>query len=328
MKNNKLTPILLAIAVLVGACSSMPASTSLLEQTRSDFLAAQNNPNIATYAPLEMKQAREALEQANAAAGNHDSNKKIDKLAYLAKQKIALTQEVAKQKSAEANVASAGKERDQIRLDQRTNEADKAKSSAEQSKLTAQLAQADAAEAQRKTQMAQAEAAEAERNKQLAQSEAADAQRKTQDAQARAAELEAKLEAQLAELAAKKTERGIVITLGDVLFGTDQARLNANGMRTAQKLADVLQQNPQRAVLIEGFTDSTGGAAHNQELSERRAAAVRNALQEMGVTRDRVTIRGYGQTNPVAANDTAQNRQLNRRVEIILSDAGGKIIQR
>lgn len=296
MKKIPFTPALLAIAALVGACSSMPKSTSLLDQTRSDYLAAQSNPTVANYAPLEIKQAGEALEQANAAASHADSAAKIDKLAYLAKQKIALTQEVAKQKSAEADVASAGKERDQIRLDQRTNEADRAKMSAEQSKLAAQVAQGAAAEAQRKTQEAQARAAQ--------------------------------LEAQLADLAAKKTERGMVITLGDVLFGTDLARLNPDGMRTAQKLADVLQQNPQRTVLVEGFTDSTGAATHNQALSERRATAVRSALQEMGVARERVAIRGYGETYPVAANDTAQNRQLNRRVEIVLSDAGGKIAPR
>jgi outer membrane protein OmpA-like peptidoglycan-associated protein len=274
----------------------MPKSTSLLDQTRSDYLAAQGNPNVATYAPLEMKQAGEALAQANTAANDADSAEKIDKLAYLAKQKIALTQEMAKQKSAEANVASAGKERDQIRLDQRTNEADKAKASADQSRLAAQVAQG----------------------------EAADAQRKTQEAQARAAQLEA----QLADLSAKKTERGMVITLGDVLFGTDIARLNPDGMRTAQTLANVLQQNPQRTVLVEGFTDSTGTTSHNQELSERRASAVGSALQGMGVARDRIAIRGYGEAYPAAANDTAQNRQLNRRVEIVLSDISGKVTQR
>jgi outer membrane protein OmpA-like peptidoglycan-associated protein len=296
MKKISSMPILLAIAALVAACSSMPKTTSLLDQTRNDYLTAQSNPNVANYAPLEMKQAAEALEQANAAARDADSAAKIDKLAYVAKQKIALTQEVAKQKSAEASVASARKERDQIRLDQRTNEADQAKISAAESKLATQVAQG----------------------------ETADAQRKTQEAQARAAQLEA----QMADLAAKKTERGMVITLGDVLFGTDMARLNPDGMRTAQKLADVLQQNPQRTVLVEGFTDSTGTASHNQELSERRATAVRSALQELGVARERVAIRGYGQAHPVASNNTAQNRQLNRRVEIVLSDASGKVTQR
>lgn len=296
MKNIHYVPTLLSIAVLVGACSTTPKTTSLLDQTRGDYMMAQNNPKVATYAPLEMKQAGEALDQANAAARDKDSEEKIDKLAYLAKQKIALTQEVAKQKSAEADIANAGKERDQVRLDQRTNEANQAKMIAEQSKLQTQVAQGQAAEAQRNAQ----------------------------DAQARAAQLEA----QLADLSAKKTERGMVITLGDVLFGTDQARLNPDGMRTAQKLANVLQQNPQRTVLVEGFTDSTGAASYNQQLSERRATAVRSALQELGVSRERIAVRGYGEAHPVAGNASAQDRQLNRRVEIVLSDAGGAVAPR
>ncbi len=295
---NKLnfTPVALAIALLLGACNTMPKTTTLLDQTRSDYIAAQSNPNVANYASLEMKQAGEAMDQANAAAGDHDSAEKIDKLAYLAKQKIALTQEVAKTKSAQASVAAAGKERDQMRLDQRTNEADQANANAAQSKLATQVAQSETAEAQRKQQEAQAHAAQ--------------------------------LEAQLADLAAKKTDRGMVITLGDVLFGTDQAHLNPNGMQTAQKLAEVLQQNPQRTVLVEGFTDSTGAASYNQQLSERRATAVQSALQGLGVSRDRIAIRGYGEAYPVASNNTAQDRQLNRRVEIVLSDDNGKIKQR
>jgi outer membrane protein OmpA-like peptidoglycan-associated protein len=310
MKNYYVTPTVLAIVTLMAACGSVPNSTSLLDQARSDYSSAQGNPNVISYAPLELKQAGEALNLANIAANDNDSAEKIDKLAYLAKQKIALSQEVAKQKTAEADVANSSKERDQVRLDQRTNEANAANISADKSKQAAQLAQSNAAHAQRETE--------------IAQMDAAIAQRQVQESQARAAQLET----QLADLAAKKTERGIVITLGDVLFGTDLARLNVEGVRTAQKLANVLQQNPQRNVLIEGFADSTGTAEHNQALSERRANAVRSALQDLGIASQRITIRGYGESYPVAANDTAQNRQLNRRVEIILSDDKGTVIAR
>lgn len=310
MTNFYLTAGALAVAVFVGACSSVPNSTSLLEQTRSDFRSAQSDPKVITYAPLELKQANEAMAQANAAANDNDSAENIDRLAYIAKQKIALTQEIAKRKTAEAVVANAGQERDQMRLAQRTNEANIAKNSAEQSQAAAQIAQAQALAAQRQAQ--------------VAQDQAAAAQRGTQDAKARATQLEA----QLAELAAKQTTRGMVITLGDVLFGTDKSSLTAEGMRTAQKLANVLQENPQRTVLVEGFTDSTGASAYNQVLSERRAGAVQAALLELGVARERINIRGYGKSYPVASNDTASNRQLNRRVEIVLSDETGKIINR
>jgi outer membrane protein OmpA-like peptidoglycan-associated protein len=295
MKKTSLILALLAAAVFTTGCTSMPTHTSQLDQTRSDYLDAQRNPNIAKYAAVEMQQAGIAMDQANSAAADSGSDAKIDKLAYLAQQKIALAQEVAKQKSAEASIASATHERDRMRLESRTNEANQATRDAEQSQLAAQAAQA----------------------------KTADAQLKMEEAQARTAQLET----QLAGMSAQKTERGMVITLGDVLFGTDLTRLTADGMRTVQKLADVLQKNPQRAVLIEGFTDSTGSAAHNQDLTERRAAAVRTALIDLGVPQEQVAIHGYGQAYPVAAND-ATHKQLNRRVEIIVSDASGKIAQR
>lgn len=310
MKKQHITPALFALAVLVGACSSMPKTTSMLDQARGDYVVAESNPNVGRYAPLELKQAGEALAQANASASKSDSNEQIDKLAYVAKQKIALTQEVAKQKSAEADVSNSGKERDQLRLTQRTNEANQAKGNAEEALQMALIAQNDAAIAQRDAAASQRKAQEAQLD--------------TKDAQARAAGLEA----QLAGLAAKKTERGMVITLGDVLFGSDLSRLNAEGMRTSQKLADLLTQNPKRTVLVEGFADSTGAAGYNQELSERRATAVQTALMEQGIARDRVAVRGYGEAFPIAANTSEQTRQLNRRVEIVISDETGMITKR
>jgi outer membrane protein OmpA-like peptidoglycan-associated protein len=129
----------------------------------------------------------------------------------------------------------------------------------------------------------------------------------------------------MADLQAKKTERGMIITIGDVLFATGQATLTQAGMGNLRKLADALAQNPERTVLVEGFTDSVGGTAYNQDLSERRASAVRNALLGMGVDGRRIAMKGYGEAYPVAANDTASNRQLNRRVEIVLSNSSSPI---
>lgn len=288
---------ILAGAVMLAGCSTLPTTTPTLDQARGDFVAANNNPQVSKFAPLEFKSASDALEQANAAAAKRDSLAKIDQLAYLAKQKIATAQQVASQKAAEADIANSGRARDRLQLEARTDEANRAKLDAERAKMDAQAAQAQANDAQRS---------------------AVNAEAQTREAQARAAQLEA----QMADLQAKKTERGMVITIGDVLFGTDQARLTPAGMSTVRKLADVLNQNPTRTVLVEGFTDSTGSAAHNQELSERRAASVAAALTGMGIARDRVATRGYGQAYPVAANDTAANRQINRRVEIVLSNEG------
>lgn len=303
MKNLYLIPSVFALSMMFAACSTTPTTTSLLDQTRGDFMAAQSNPAVATNAPLEFKAASDALDRANAAAAKKDSLDEIDKLAYIAKQKIATAREVAKQKQAENEVANAGHQRDEIRLEQRTAEANQARMSADQAKSQANLAKADADAAR-----AQADAAANSARDEAAKNAA--------------------LQQQLADLQAKQTDRGIVITLSDVLFNVDRAELSAEGMRTAQKLADVLLQEPQSMVLVEGFTDSTGSASHNLELSQRRAESVRNALIGLGVKSDKIATRGYGEAFPVASNGDAGSRQLNRRVEIVLSQNGAPIATR
>lgn len=139
-------------------------------------------------------------------------------------------------------------------------------------------------------------------------------------AAAQAAERVSEMEKEIAELNAKKTERGLVITLGDVLFDVNEAELKSGSERNVRKIADFLKEYPERKALIEGFTDSTGSESYNQMLSERRAEAVRRFLIANGVSSNRISARGYGETNPVASNKTAATRQLNRRVEIVISE--------
>jgi outer membrane protein OmpA-like peptidoglycan-associated protein len=272
-------PALLLLAGLLAACSSAPTSTSLLDQTRSDYYTAQHNPHVTSYASAEMDQAAVLLDKANSAANDHESAEKIDKLAYLAKQKIATATEISKQKTAEAVVAHSAQERNQVRLNERTNEANLANANAQQANAATKIAQDQ-------TQQAQAQTA--------------------------------RLQAQLNELSARQTDRGMLITINDVLFNTDKAQLKAEGVMSVQKVARILLDNPQQNVYIDGFTDSTGSAAHNLEISERRANSVSAVLIDMGITRNRITTHGYGEDQPVADNATAQNRQLNRRVEITL----------
>lgn len=295
-----LKPAVLASAILLAACSTTPTVTPTLDQARADFVAANNNPQVQSYAPLEFKQASDALDRANVAAAKKESLDDIDRLAYVAKQKIATAQEVARTKAAEANIADASRQRTEISLEARTAEAERAKREAAQAQAAAAAAQQQAATAQQQAAMAQ-------------------------DQTRMMAERAAKLEALLVELHATKTERGMVVTIGDVLFATNEANLTPNGMSTLRKLADVMAQNPERTVLVEGFTDSTGSSNYNMDLSQRRANAVATALTGMGVPRERIAMKAYGEAFPVAANDTASNRQLNRRVEIVLSNDNAPI---
>ncbi len=159
-------------------------------------------------------------------------------------------------------------------------------------------------------------AAQSERNAILLQARA----READIANARLAESQQ----QLADLKARKTDRGVVVTLGDVLFDTGQATLNPGAGAVLDRLAAFMAANPQTNVRIEGHTDSTGSAELNQVLSQRRADAVAAALESRGLSPERVRAIGRGPDLPVASNATAAGRQQNRRVEIIFSDASGQ----
>lgn len=253
-----------------------------------------------------------------------------------AKKQAAIAQQAADQQAAALAEAAAKAERDQALIAARMAEVEEAKKQTAMAQQAADQRATALSEAAAKAEQDQAliaakvaEVEEARKQAELAQQAAdqraaalAEAAAKAEEAQA----LIAQQEMQLKELNAKKTERGMVITLGDVLFNTNQAQLSAGGIHNVTKLADFLKKYPQRKVLIEGHTDSKGSASYNQALSERRAEAVQKALAEMGIDGGRIAMRGYGESSPVANNETVAGRQLNRRVEIVLSDDSGNIV--
>jgi outer membrane protein OmpA-like peptidoglycan-associated protein len=137
----------------------------------------------------------------------------------------------------------------------------------------------------------------------------------------------ARLQAEVDALKAKPTDRGLVLTLGDVLFDTGKAELNSGAARKLDQLAQFLTGHPDRRVQIDGFTDSVGSDSYNLDLSQRRADAVRSALLSRGIASARVSDQGYGKAFPVASNDDSGGRQLNRRVEIVIGGENGAAIE-
>ncbi|KRC00491.1 hypothetical protein ASE11_07530 [Hydrogenophaga sp. Root209] len=283
---------LTALAVAAG-CSTTPLSNVRLDQAREDYRTVQADPRSQNQAPTELRQAADALNAANVALANREDEARVNHLAYVASQRAFIVRETVNFKTAELSVANAGAARTAAQLQARTQEAEAAQRAAAEAQRTAGAARTDATEAQRQAAMAM------ERNRLL--------------------------EARMAELNAKQTPRGVVITLGDVLFDVDRSALKPSGLRMVDQLVEVLNADPQRTVLVEGFTDSTGADAYNQTLSTERADAVRVALLRQGIASTRVASRGYGEAHPVASNDTAAGRQTNRRVEIVLSDDSGQI---
>ena len=167
---------------------------------------------------------------------------------------------------------------------------------------------------------------EADRNKILMDSRNREAMNAQAQAEAAKAQL-ASAQQQLADLQAKQTDRGVVVTLGDVLFDTGQATLKPGASAALNRLATFLSANPQTKVLIEGHTDSRGGDDYNIGLSERRAGAVATELESRGIPAGQVQTLGRGKAYPVASNATPEGRQQNRRVEIVFSDASGRFAQ-
>ncbi len=286
--------VLTALATALAACSSIPDRNSALEQARARVSAAQSDPQVMTLAPEELKRATESLRNAEQAWTAGAKPGTVDHLAYMTGQRVTIAQDTASSLASQAITASAAAERDRMRLALRTAEADAAQR---------QLATSRESDAQKTVELA---AADASAMREKARLERRDA--RVED-----------LESQLRDLNAKKTDRGTVVTLGDVLFDTGQARLLPSGARNMVKLADVFKGNPMASASIEGHTDSVGSADFNYALSQRRANAVKAALVNLGVPANRLSTQAMGPDMPAADNGTAAGRQMNRRVEIVFA---------
>jgi outer membrane protein OmpA-like peptidoglycan-associated protein len=134
------------------------------------------------------------------------------------------------------------------------------------------------------------------------------------------AELRAQLLRQFnAVLQTRDTARGLIVNMSDVLFDTGKYSLRPLAREKLAKVAGIVSGHPGLRLDVEGHTDSVGGDAYNQRLSEQRGGAVRDYLTHEGMPGSSVTAKGLGETQPVASNDTAKGRQENRRVELVIS---------
>lgn len=286
-------------AATLAACSSVTNPNPNVVEAQRLYQQASTNAEVTRYASAELAKARDALNRADEAARDRRDNNHLDHLGYVAAQRVQLAMHLAAQRAADARVETAAADRERMRADIRTRQAQAAEQSAQVARAQAQSAQAQAQFAQTQAQSAQAlAAAEAERAN--------------------------RLQRELADLAAKPTEQGLVVMLQDVLFDTGQATLKEGAQSKLDTLATVLKNHPERRVLVAGFTDSVGSAESNLALSRARAESVRNALMARGVPAERIDTRGHGEARPVASNSTQAGRQQNRRVEVVFSDERGR----
>jgi outer membrane protein OmpA-like peptidoglycan-associated protein len=271
-------------SLLLASCAMAPESPQGAAQARSKLTALQNDPRLAGQAPVEIREAEAAVRIAEQPLGEDDAEVGTHRV-YIADRKVSIAVAKATTRYAEAQRAQLAEERDEARLQARTREVRQARDDAERARRAADAAQSS--EAQRAA---------------VAARQAAEYQR------------------QIDALQAEVTDRGVVVTLGDVLFATGSAELQGGASSNLNKLVSFLNEYPERRVQIEGHTDNVGSAAYNQGLSQRRAESVKNYLVRQGIASQRISTSGLGMGQPVANNDTVTGRQQNRRVEIIIDN--------
>lgn len=267
----------------LAACSSLPDRVDTLEQARLAVRSVERDGLASETAASEINAARKALAEADEAYRDRKSLELITHKAYVAQRYADIAKEHIAEGRAKQEIANGEALRNEVLLRARTRDADRA-----------------------------SRAAQAERQAGDASREAYVARERNED-----------LERELGRLQPKETERGLVLTLGDVLFDTAQNALKPGAGRTIGQLATFMTEHPDRNVLVEGHTDARGAEDFNVRLSEQRAAAVRDALVAHGIAGKRIRTVGLGESYPIASNDTAAGMQANRRVEIVISDENG-----
>jgi len=279
-------------SILLAACAAAPVKPDGAMEARAKLTQLQADPNLASRAAAAIKDADVAVR----AAEQPEPNKELAAhWVYIADRKVDTAKALAETRFAEDQRVALTADRDKSRLEARTREADAAKGQAATARAEGAEQKAVADQARTDANTAQLAAANSEQQSVL-------------------------LQQQIDALHAKPTDRGLVLTLGDVLFTTGKADLKPGATGSLNKLAAFLDKYPDRSVAIQGYTDSVGSEDYNQGLSERRAESVKSYLTGQGIGSSRLVASGKGRSDPVADNDSAAGRQQNRRVEVLISN--------
>lgn len=312
-----------------------------------EYYEAQNAMRIARwaqadkYAPESFQKAEAQVQQTDVYRGRKGNNTRpiqmvsreatqfaedarVVALKRIEEERLANERAEAARREAEAKAARAAAEqrqreeeaaRKQAELDRLM--AEKQKAEAERQRMAAELESARAAAAKAEADRARAEALERER-------QAAEAARQAEEAARQALAEKQALRAALLNrfnqiLETRDTERGLVVSMADVLFDVGKFNLRQEAREKLARFSGIVLAYPSLRITVEGHTDSTGSDELNQRLSEQRANEVRNYLISQGLARELITAEGFGKTMPIADNSTAAGRQQNRRVELIVS---------
>lgn len=284
-----LAPAALLAALLTAGCASTgDEEIPALQSAEARFDELRATPRVEEFARRNLRDAERNLQQARSLAEEGGDRDAIEHYSFLASTHLDIAEARLNRGVTQEQIGTADRKRQELMLaaEQRRAESNRARAS----------------EAQQRAEEAEARLA-------LTQQELEQTQQAAQN-----------LAAELDDLKVKQEERGTVLTLSDVVFDFDSDQLNPGGEQTLARVAQTLSAESKAHILVEGYTDAVGSEDYNRQLSERRAKAVKAALVKGGLPEDRIEIAGHGEAFPVASNDTPQGRQMNRRVEIVISD--------
>lgn len=276
---------LVAVSVLVGGCALDPSTDATFREAQKQYNAVQADPDVKAYARVALVDAGDTLAQARKA----ENTAALHHFSYLAMKKTEIARTLAEARLDDHRLRSLP--------DKAAAKPDDRHKIVKEPLPPVPVPQiADDKKAQKREQQALQAAREAQKRVKS-------------------------LEKALAQFKVREEMRSVVLTLPDVSFAPGDTRLNPAVERRLEPLAEYLGANPQRKIVVKGYTDNIGSHAANLAISDERAKAVKSYLVGKGIQADRILTIGYGETDPVARNATAAGRRENRRVEIVLVDA-------
>ena len=325
--NNKMMLGLVATAVLLlSACASTP--TELVE-ARDTYATVEQDPTVTKYAPVQLREAKQALERAEGEFEDEGNELSTRALSYIAGRQARLALIEAKSKKLEAEKMA---KKEQL-LEETDKERLKAQGAFQKERalglLTREQLKADRAEllaARNKLDAARTSGSMTAAQLATMEAELKNAEMALKKAEADREALELELVAARDKLnkfaQVKESKSQMVITLnGSVLFKVGESTLMPIAQQRLNEVANVLKKQGDKPIVVEGHTDSQGKDQMNQELSLARANSVRNYLVSQGVATEKIRAVGMGETQPIADNSTPEGRANNRRVEIIVGSA-------
>lgn len=312
MNSMRKLGILATATLLLAACATSVTIPEGAVVARQNLTQLKGDSQLTGLAPVEIQ----AAELAVVAAEQPERDRELSNhLVLIAERKVETARLWAQSRYYEKQREELNKDSEQARLDARTREAEIARQQTRSAQNDTAIARNQANAARNDAAVARDDAARAQSVAAVARIEATSAQRDADEARMETEQL-ARL---ISELNARNTDRGLVVTLGDVLFATGESTIVGANNSNLSRLAVFLNEYEDRTVMIEGHTDSVGAESSNMSLSQRRADAVKNYLVREGIAGSRLSAMGLGEGSPISNNATATGRQQNRRVEVVIA---------